>query len=63
MQHFPHFSVAHADDIPMICQTGNVHALKINVDVKNPWSSTGDYIVGQFISILNNLNTKVERVN
>ena len=40
-----------------------VHSLKINVDEKNPSRSIGDYKVGQFILILNNLNVKVESVN
>ena len=55
--------MALADNIPEVCQTGKVHSLKINVDKKNSWRSTGDHKVGQFVLISNNLNVKFERVN
>ena len=63
MQLSPLFRIALANDIPEICQTENVHSLKINADEKSSLRSTGDYKVRQFILILDNFNVKVEGVN
>ena len=63
MSILPRISISLADDIPKICQMVKVHSLKINVDEKNSWRTTGDYKVEQFILILSNLNVKVERVS
>ena len=61
--HVNFFSIALADDIPKICETGKVHSLKINADEKNSYRSNGDYEVGQLILLINNMNVKVERLN